>query len=448
MEKAFNRIQIIIPLCLAVVALILLLKLPIMLFVVLISGVITVLVCFNNLKIGIGLAIVSLPFIPKTASLLFIIFVTLVFVVNQFYKENLNLRKNTAHIPILLLVIVITIATFTSNNVSGSIRDLVIHLASIGFVFTVVNSIRTKQELNIVLTIFVFTASLVALYGLYQYVAGVSIDDAWVDVANNPDLKTRVFSVFGNPNILAEYLIMCIPISLSLLWYSKKMIKKLIFLATTILLVVTLIFTFSRGGWLGFAFGAFVFVVLVEKRLLFMFIPAGIVSLFLMPSSIIHRIMTIGNLRDSSNAYRIKVWKITLDIIRDNWISGVGFGYIPFRETYVKYIRTMNVYHAHNMYLETLAEMGIGGFIVLILLLAVLFKCSFKNLKSQDKYLRIITGGLLASLCSILFHGLVENVLYLPRIIITFWMLISFILVAINLSDISDNINDSQILKR
>ncbi len=96
-----------------------------------------------------------------------------------------------------------------------------------GFMFVLVNSIKTKKDFNILITFLVIAATLVALYGLYQYkVGGVDMEDKWVDAANNPDVKTRVFSVFGNPNILAEYLIMIIPISISLFWYSKKLHKK------------------------------------------------------------------------------------------------------------------------------------------------------------------------------------------------------------------------------
>lgn len=381
------------------------------------------------------IAIFILPFVPKMASLLFIIFVVTVFLLRQFWNEDYCLRKSFIDIPILCLAVIMIITTITSYNVEGSFRDLVINISAIGFLFVMVNSVKNKNQLNTILTTLVFTGVLVALYGLYQYKVGVKIDDAWVDVANNPGLRTRVFSVFGNPNILAEYLIMIIPISLSLFWVTKNLFKKGIFLLTTLILTGTLILTFSRGGWLGFAFGILVFVLLVEKRLLLSLIPAGLISIFIMPSSILHRINTITNLRDSSNAYRIKVWDITLDIIKDNWMSGVGFGYIPFRQTFVKYIRTMNVYHAHNMYLETFAEMGIGGFLILLIMIFVIYKYSIINYKKvQNRYLKIITAGTLASLSSILFHGLVENVLYLPRIIITFWTIISLILIMLNIS--------------
>ncbi|RKD30077.1 polymerase [Thermohalobacter berrensis] len=408
----------------------------------LIGGIVAAILSIYNINIGIMLVIFSLPFVSKINSLMFAIFIVCVFLFKLFCTERYSLRKSFLDVPIIVYVIIILITTVTSYNPQGSFRDLAIHLSAIGLVFVIVNIIKNKNQLNIILTTFIFTATIVALYGLYQYKVGVKIDDAWVDVANNPSLRTRIFSVFGNPNILAEYLIMAIPVSLSFFWVSKKIYKKAIFSLTTIILTLALILTFSRGGWLGFAFSMFIFVLLIEKRLLLSLIPFGIISFFAMPSSILHRIMTIGNLKDSSNAYRIKVWDITLDIIKDNWISGVGFGYIPFRETFVKYIRTMNVYHAHNTYLETMAELGIGGLIVLLILIFINYKYSILNLmKTEDRYIKVISAGVLAGLSAILFHGLVENILYLPRIIITFWTLIAFNLVILNISSSKSKCN-------
>ena len=192
----------------------------------------------------------------------------------------------------------------------------------------------------------------------------------------------------------------------------------------------------SRGGWIGFAFGIFVFILLVEKRLLLLPIPAAIGGLFILPDAILNRLMSILNFADSSNDYRIRMWKFTLEVIRDNWLVGVGFGHLPFREAFGRYTRTMVTYHAHNTYLETMAEMGILGFIVFISFLFVLFKYTIKKLiKGNDEYTKIITAGILSGLAAVLVQGLVENILYMPRIIISFWILVGLLITLINLKD-------------
>lgn len=130
-----------------------------------------------------------------------------------------------------------------------------------------------------------------------------------------------------------------------------------------------------------------------------------------------------------------------MDIIRDNWVAGVGFGHLPFKQTFETYIRTMPTFHAHNTYLETAAELGIPGLIAFLLFIFVLFKYGIIRLiKNEDKYISIMAAGVISALGGVLLHGAVENVLYLPKIILTFWILVSFILTLVRIDDIEKGI--------
>src|SRR5699024_4704910 len=337
-------------------------------------------------------------------------------------------------VPIALYVLIIIIATITSIDPVGSFRDLAIHLVSIGFSFVIINSIKNKKDLNMVLVTIVATATLVSLFGIFQHRFGVTMEEGWIDKASNPDLIARVFSVFGNPNIMAEYLIMIIPISLALFWDTRKFTKKIFFLIITLILTIGLLLTYSRGGWVGFAFSIFFFIFLVEKRLLLLAIPLVLLSLYFLPPSIMNRIMTIGKLTDSSNFSRLKIWEVTLEIIKENWMIGVGFGYLPFKQVFDSKT-TMGMQHSHNTYLEVLVELGIGGFIIFTLLIFLFYKFGIKKLSSEeDRYTKIMLAGVLSGISALLVHGLADNVLYMPRIIITFWTVMSFASVMIRTS--------------
>ena len=427
--------EIILPIGLGIIFSLIYYKLPLKYFVFFLLGIMGVVLILHDIRLGIFAAIVLLPFMPDMLNLLYMIFMVGVHLYKVLFKEANPLTKEPIYLPILIFALLILISTVTSIDPSGSFRDLAIHFTAMGFMFVIVNNINTKKDFNILITFLVIAATLVALYGLYQYKVGVDMEDKWVDVAHNPDVKTRIYSVFGNPNILAEYLIMIIPISISLFWYSKKIHKKAIFLGISLILMLVLVLTLSRGGWIGFAFGILIFVLLIEKRLLLSIIPLALGGIYFLPQSILSRILSIGNLRDSSNAYRIKIWNITLDIIRDNWLVGVGFGYIPFKHTFETYIRTMPAYHSHNTYLQITGEMGILGLIVFLTFIFIIYKYSIKRLiKGEDRYIKTMAGGVLAGLAALLGHGTVESVLYLPKIIITFWTLVALVLALIRIS--------------
>lgn len=46
--------------------------------------------------------------------------------------------------------------------------------------------------------------------GIFQKIFGVTADGVWVDPAQFPDIKVRVFSTLVNPNILGGYLVLVI----------------------------------------------------------------------------------------------------------------------------------------------------------------------------------------------------------------------------------------------
>ncbi|TJX15196.1 polymerase [Tissierella creatinini] len=381
------------------------------------------------IKLMLMAAAFLMPFLPDMAGLLMMYSLVAVYLVNDIMNDHNEISKSNMDIPVILYLIIILISTLTSISLIGSLRDLGLHLGGLSFVFVMVNSIKSKNVFNALVTVLVFSATVVALYGLYQYVVGVEIDDAWLDVENNPDVRVRVYSVFHNPNILAEYLIMIIPLSVSLFWYTKKISKKIVFLGTTLIMILAMLMTLSRGSWVGFAFSAFVFILLLEKRLLLLVVPISLGAVYFLPQSILNRIMSIGNFADSSIAYRFTMWEITMDIIRDYPIAGVGFGHLPFKQIFETYIRTMPIYHSHNTYLQTAVEMGIPGLLAFLFLLFILFKYGIlKLVKSEDRYIRILSAGALSSLGGVLTHGMAENVLYLPRIIFTFWIVVGLIL--------------------
>lgn len=435
-KKRHLIIPIIIGILLSISYFILPLKLTLGLLMAIVGGSLIL----HDVKIGLAVAVFALPFLPDILSLLYLIALLLVGIYSQAFQTRKNLRKTSIDIPIVLYFILIFYSTITSVDAMGSLRDFALHSVGIAFVFVMINHVETKEDFNRLLTIMVFSAALVSLYGLYQYVVGVEIDRAWLDVENNPDIKARVYSVFLNPNILAEYLIMLTPISVALFWNTKKMSKKLVFLGTTGLMMLAMLLTFSRGGWLGLAFAALVFVILVEKKLLLSIIPISIGAVYLLPDTILNRITSIGNLTDSSNSYRLQLWNITGKVIKDHWKVGVGFGHLPFKQTFETYTRTMPTFHAHNTFLQVLAETGLVGFLVFLGLMLTIFKQGILRLQaSEDSYVRTIGAGLVAGMAGLMVHGMVENIFYIPRIIITFWMLVGFLWTLIKIEAKKEN---------
>jgi tetratricopeptide (TPR) repeat protein len=75
------------------------------------------------------------------------------------------------------------------------------------------------------------------------------------------DVQHRVFGTFGQPNWLAAYIVLLLPLALVLPVATKKVPIQVLATTTLLLSYPTLLFTKSRSGFLGFAIGMLIFAV-------------------------------------------------------------------------------------------------------------------------------------------------------------------------------------------
>ena len=228
-------------------------------------------------------------------------------------------------------------------------------------------NIRTRAQVKSVVMALSFSALLVVLWGYFQYIFGIDTADMkWVDPEKFPELKNRVFSTLENPNVLAGYLDVFICLALGVLAKVNTRSQKLIILIAIIMLGACLAMTYSRGAYLSIVIVFIVYGVIQDWRVLalFLIVSAG---LFIFDSSFVHRLSSIFELTDSSQGLRVGIWVSTLAMIADHPFIGIGWG--AFKDVYPNYDYYLKgtdvlIYHAHNIYLQYAAEIGIVGALV------------------------------------------------------------------------------------
>ena len=182
---------------------------------------------------------------------------------------------------LILLMVIMLICSFTSVARENSLSICLLQFALMSFYFTIINTIKTKQQLYSLLSVFVISGLFVAAYGIIQYVFGLDMDkQVWVDEEMFTDIKMRAFSTLENPNVLGEYLLLVIPISIALMWSNKKFWTKFTYFGITAVLLLCMILTMSRGCWVGLLLAAAIFITFVDGR----YWSLGLLALFLLPS--------------------------------------------------------------------------------------------------------------------------------------------------------------------
>ncbi len=113
---------------------------------------------------------------------------------------------------------------------------------------------------------------------------------------------------------------------------------------------------------------------------------------------------------------RVSIWKDTLQVIRDYPLFGTGLG--TFRLAYRHYqtgLVSMSVEHAHNDYLQSAAELGIPGAVLLFLpIFYLLAKMVSSFLDDPRNYRRSVTLGCIGATVALLLHSFTDFNLQLP----------------------------------
>ncbi len=208
-----------------------------------------------------------------------------------------------------------------------------------------------------------------------------------------------------------------------------------IVLVSSVAATLGLIFSWSRGAWLGFVAGAAVLLLYWPERLRrgllllasvsFLCIVVLLVGvrLDMVPAGAIDRLSDFrqdvfyGDVRgvdinDANYAVleRLAHWQASLEMARDHLWLGVGFGnYEAAYATYALINWPDALGHAHNYYLNILAETGVIGLVAYLFLWLVVIRQTAACLKRSRWPDRGVVLGLLAAWVAISLHHLVDK---------------------------------------
>ncbi len=381
---------------------------------------------FANDRFGIGLIIV------------FCFFIFLAAITSN---KPLKFTLNSIDLCILSFLLIGIVSTFSSYFFRESLNGLLKYIVFFLWYFLIkITLLNCSKKIFLNLWGFLcLCAIIISVIGIYQYIIGVEPLATWEDPTQET-IHTRVYSTLGNPNLLAGYLLLFLPITSILVFEYKNRFLKLFLLTGTALILICLILTGSRGGYIGLIFSFmissliflnhFIFQKNTNKKLITILAMGGIVFLILfltfMFPIITERMLTIFTLREhSSNNYRLNVWIACLKMLKDNWLIGIGPGNNTFRLAYGLYMITgFDALASYNIFLEIAVEMGILGafiFISIFLLAFLKLHCLFWQKKN------IFSLAIFISLIGLLTHGMVDTVFFRPQIFVPFWFLLASI---------------------
>lgn len=349
-------------------------------------------------------------------------------VLKSLVDSDFSWRFDSIGFLAIAFLVIYLIAGITSFAMGKSLSIWAIYLVFIASYFLVIHLIKTEKQLQNLFTTFVLSGLLVCLYGIAQYVFGWNVSQAWMDEEMFADIKMRIYSTLDNPNVLGEYILLVLPVTIGLMWTRKPWLQKIVYAGIAAILFVALILTFSRGCWIGLLIAAAVFITFTAGKLWGLGLVALPILPAILPESILNRFASIGDMKDSSTSYRVYIWMGTLAMIKDFWLSGIGMGAEAFKEVYPFYSYNGIVApHSHNLFLQILVESGIGGILVFLLILFFFFKKMMAGYQlggGKGKPLSTIITAISAGVCGFLVQGMFDNCFYNYRVLLVFWLVL------------------------
>ncbi len=330
-------------------------------------------------------------------------------------KENSipqSIFKNKISYSWLLLVLAMLVSFFQSMNIAESIvtlnRWLIIYLLFI--YFSIFLNKKPSLFINIVNITIIISVINVLWCIIAYYVVGAHV---------NPRNNLYLNGFYGNKNIFAAAILFKLPF----LYYAfvfKKNWTKWFSLFLIFSLTFCLVILSARTSFLGlimqltllFAFALFIALKLKKsKKIIFLsliIISSALLGFvggdrflkynfnrYCISSNIAQKYELTEDSYSVSNRFksieegnskgRLKIWKNTISIIKDNPIKGYGVGNHKLAIMKVEAPQKFNFIvsdHAHNDFLEMWSELGIFGLIIYLLFFASAF---FLFIKTQWK---------------------------------------------------------------
>ncbi len=308
---------------------------------------------------------------------------------------------------------------------------------------------RDRNALFALLGAVLIGSTLVAIFGLREY----------IEATKTHDLAHRTFSSFANPDFLAGYLLLALPITLAAFVTARERLLCLLLGIGLGCQSACLLLTGSRSGvamllvalvvWLAsvafagslrrqgraitmglgvFALGALLGLTPTLARF------RGSVEVTNRATGQVTR-QNVAEAQGNSGQFRHYTWEGTVHMALANPLLGTGIG--TYEVAYPRYAETAFTLHAHNGYLQWMAETGIPGGFFLLAALAAATAFAAHTLRLQrirtaadvaeetsenalfgDR--SVLLSGLLAGVLAALLHNLFDSDFYLVGTVLTF----------------------------
>lgn len=347
------------------------------------------------------------------------------------FKGFFEWKRTILDFPIMIFVIISFLSVLVSPDSAFSFYNCYNLVGR--YVLTyylVVQSIDLKNigQLKVFLSCISLSLFIVVIYGFMQAFLGIGLTSeqiVWTDGAMFPGLKTRVFSTWQNPNLLGGYFDLMLGLMAGMFLLIKHKIVRIVIAVLFCLTAFCLTLTYARGACLSIALVIFVYSILYNRKVLLALIGLAVI-LLLSDATLVDRMTSIFTKMDTSSEMRLAFWESTIAMILDHPLLGIGWGsYFMVYPNYDYYMQGnfIKIVHAHNMYLNFMAEIGLFGFAsYMVCFFGVIYKAIKAQVMKLDILVKAMFLGIGLGLSALALNGFTDYVMFNTELSMLVWL--------------------------
>ena len=371
-------------------------------------------------------------------------------------KPILKMEPSPVLLAIFGMIAVFSIGAWNSESLSGWMNEWLKWILLGAFVWHLSLSVDASWPWLVFAVLIAAVAN--AIVGLYIFAGGSGADHLVI-----LGRFFRAFGTFGQPNPFGGFMGIALPLAIAggvgqlritaRNWQQRSRLDSTNLFAlaaytfATILLAAALVASWSRGAWLGFAVSTLIMVITMPRRLaqgLIFALGLSVVlgalwSTGLLPNSVVARLTTAAtdlvtftdvrgiNFTPTNYAVveRLAHWQAAIDMAKDHPIFGIGLGNYEVVYDHYRLINWEDALgHAHNQFLNLLAETGLIGLVAYLLFWLGIFRLTWTIRRHPDQSARMMGIGLLGCWSYIAVHSLFDN-LYVNNLFLHIGVLLS-----------------------
>ncbi len=256
-------------------------------------------------------------------------------------------QVKSALLPLVLFIALLVCSAVVSYEPRTSLLELRQILSYLTFPLAFV-LVRGRVQTRKLVDVLIGVVALLAIFGLAQFFTGSG------QIFNRIRGPFSHYMTFAGILLIADMLLIAQMICGKgwQSWWRR---------IALVVINLALLGSLTRSSWVALGLTFTVLLILRAPRYLAAYLPAAVLFIILAPVPLLHRVISIGDLADTSNYDRVCMVEAGLKMIRERPLFGLGPGVVRARYPLYRHPSAPRalVPHLHNTFLQIGADSGL-----------------------------------------------------------------------------------------